>query len=151
MSRRAKKPNQLNANKLFDRVSEERSNSAVISDMAKRVFLRKAVVTCLTRIGSRDEGMNWWQDKELMNIFENVYKAGVLPLPSDPVERIRWIAFLCMKTCEFDKFSYGNLLIPLDYLPDDQLDDSYGVSVLTDTQNLREELKQKGWNAVFGW
>lgn len=139
------------ANHLFDKVYGKKSNSAVISDLSKRVYLREAVVFCLTRIESRDEGINWWQDKELMSIFENLYKAGVLPLPADPVERIRWIAFLCMKTCEFDGFSYGNLLISLDYLPDEQLDDSYGVSVLTDIQNLREELKQKGWNAVFGW
>ncbi|OGD83192.1 hypothetical protein A2572_01910 [Candidatus Collierbacteria bacterium RIFOXYD1_FULL_40_9] len=58
---------------------------------------------------------------------------------------------LCVKACEIDKFSYGNLLVPLDYLPDDMLDGSYGESILTDIQHLRLKLRKSGWNAVFGW
>ncbi len=146
-----KKLPRLSANVMFRRVSGRKSNSQIIDQMSKRVFLVEAVVSCLKRIESRDEGINWWQDSELMNVFGSMYKAGVLPLPVDPVERIRWIALLCIKTCEFDKFSYGNLLIPLDYLPDNLLDDSYGISVLTSVKSLRKELKEKGWYHLFGW
>jgi hypothetical protein len=149
MGRRAK--TDPNPNNLFKRVDRRKSNSQIIDQMAKRAFLQSGVVACLARMGSRGAGTNWWQDKELMSVFENMYKAGVLTLPFDPVERIRWIAFLCIRACEYDGFAYGNLLIPLDYLPDDQLNDSYGISVLEDVLKLRRSLRDVGWNRVFGW
>ncbi len=141
----------LFVNSSFARLSKDKTNARLISDLVKKVYLRKSIVACLARIEAEDTVVNWWQDKELLSVFKNMHQAGVLPLPSDPVERVRWVALICVRACELDKFKYGNLITPLDYLPDDLIDDSYGVSTLIDIQNLREDLKNRGWNTVFGW
>lgn len=117
-----KKQTGPSANDLFGRVSGRKTNAEVIDQMSKRVIVRAVVVSCLIRINTRTEETNWWQDTDLMTTFKNMYLAGVLPLPNDPVERLRWIAFLCVRACEVDGYDHGVLLLPLDYLPDDQLD-----------------------------
>ncbi len=152
---RKKKSALPNANKIFDRVSDRKTNAEVIDQMSKRVIVRVVVVSCLRRINTRSKESNWWQDSDLMTTFKNMYLAGVLPLPNDPVERIRWIALLCMRVCEVDKFDCGSLLLPLDYLPDDQLDDlpdsKPHESIRAAVEKLRNELRDEGWDKVFGW
>lgn len=152
---REKKSLLPDANKIFDRVSSSKTNARVMDQMSKRVVVRAMVISCLRRINERKVEINWWQDTDLMDVFKHMYKADVLPLPIDPVERIRWIAFLCIRICEVDDFNYGSLLLPLDYLPDDQLDSlinsEYTKSIGAVVKKLRRDLKDMGWDKVFGW
>lgn len=152
---RKKKSLLPNANDIFSKVSDRKTNAEVIDQMSKRVIVRAVVVSCLIRINTRSEESNWWQDTDLMTTFKSMYLAGVLPLPNDSVERIRWIALLCMRACEIDGYDCGVLLLPLDYLPDDQLDDQLTGKpyelIRKTIIKLRNELRDKGWEAVFGW
>ncbi len=152
---RKKKSALPDANGIFDRVSDRMTNAEVIDHMSKRVIVRTMVVSCLIRINTRSKESNWWQDTDLMTLFKNMYFAGVLPLPNDPVKRIRWIAFLCKRACEVESYDCGVLLLPLDYLPDDQLDGlpdrKPQKSIRATVKKLRSELRDKGWDSVFGW
>ncbi len=143
------------ANEIFGKVSDRKTNAEVMDQMSKRKVVRNMVVSCLCRINTRKAECNWWQDTELMSLFKSMYYAGILPLPNDPVERLRWFAFLCMRACEVDGYDHGVLLLPLDYLPDDQLDDlpdsKPHESIRAAVEKLRSELRDEGWDKVFGW
>lgn len=139
------------ANSNFARLSARNTNAVILRDLVKKIYLRESVILYLKRIEKDDLGINWWQDSELMNVFKNMYQAGVLPLPFDAVERIRWIALICVSVCIWEEFSFGNLISSLDYLPTSDLDDSVNLDVARQILELRDNLKNNGWEYVFGW
>ena len=142
------------AKKFFPVVVPGRENSEVIFDSVKIDLLRKSVVLALKRIETEDLGHCWWEDGELMKIFGDLYKAGVIFLPSDPVDRLRWIALLCIEICVVEEFSWGNVLVPMDYLPYDKFElfeDRYSINVFVEILKIRERLDGVGWHMVFGW
>ncbi|OGD83193.1 hypothetical protein A2572_01915 [Candidatus Collierbacteria bacterium RIFOXYD1_FULL_40_9] len=65
------------ANETFQMVSPDYSNAKEISNQAKKVFLRRSIVSCLENFEKQDIGINWWQDEDLMKVFERMNKAGV--------------------------------------------------------------------------
>jgi hypothetical protein len=69
-----------------------------------------------------------------------------------PVERLRWIALLCVAMSNLEDFSCGNLVLPVDFLPDDMLvlyEDVYSVGVLEEVAKIRKQLEELGWKTVF--
>ncbi len=139
------------ANSNFARLSTRNTNAVILRDLVKMLFLRESVILCLKRIKKDDAGINWWQDVELMGVFKNMYQAGVLQLPFDAVERIRWIALICVSVCIREKFSFGNLISSLDYLPTIELDESANPDVTRQILEVRDNLKNNGWEYVFKW
>ena len=130
----------------FYRISREKINSTVLKETVGIVKLRKFVVEQLTKIENGSEPF-WWQNKELLAIFQSLSEIGEIVLPTDPVDRARWIALLCVAMAEVEGFSYGNVLIPADYLPEEMLteqEERYGVGVIDDIRSFRNKLLKEG-------
>lgn len=140
-------------NDFFPQIVQGKSNGEVMDDATDMLFLRESVVLCLSRIESEDLGHFWWQDKELMKIFDDLYTAGVLPLPKDPVDRLRWIALVCVECSKEEGFACGDVIIPLDFLPPEMFfvfEDGYSQDIVEEVLALRKKLSELGWEKVFG-
>ena len=46
----------------------------------------------------------WWKVKEIFSVFDELFTFGMILLPLDIIERIRWIALVCMAVCQMDEF-----------------------------------------------
>lgn len=139
------------AEKYFSKMIQNKSNTQALKETLDIEKLREFVVEHLTKI--ENEGMLWWQDKEMLQVFERLYKAGVIFLPSDTQERVRWIALVCVGISKFEGFSYGNVLISADFVPDnelEELEDEYGVSVIEDVISFRKKVSEDGWESLVG-
>jgi len=139
-------------NTLFSEISPGKLNSEILAETLVIDKLREEVVRRLTQIEKLDLGF-WWQDKDLMEMFNSVFKSGCIILPKDPVERLRWIALLCVEMSNTEGFDCGNIVIPLDFLPLEMMvlfEDLYGVDVLESVIEIREKVAEQGWGAVFG-
>lgn len=143
--------NGLIANTYFTRMESKRSNATLLGNYVKNRYLRLSVVKVLSDFETRDPGTNWWEEKDLLEIFKRMSETGALSLPKDSVERLRWVALVCISCCEKTDFDCGNLIVHLDYIPDDLLDESYGSDVLSQIRFIRQKLTVKGWVEVFGW
>ena len=138
----------------FPVVVPGKENSEVMFEAVKLDLLRESVVLALKKIETEDLGHRWWEDSELMKIFGDLYKAGVIPLPVNPVDRLRWIALLCIEICVVEEFSWGNVLVPMDYIPYEKFElyeGRYSMSVFIEILKIRERLAGVGWQMVFGW
>ncbi len=136
----------------FEKVLPERENSELFRETLQMAQLREEVIKNLTRFEAEDFGHFWWQDKELMGLFEELYKSGCITLPKNPVDRLRWIALLCVEISKTEGFSWGNVIIPPDYLPDEMVEiyeRVYGSDVIEEVIKIREQLKERGWEAIF--
>lgn len=139
-------------NKFFSKVSPDKENIEVFNHALEMPKLREYVVSLLKKFEEEDALAFWWEDRELMGLFNSVYKSGVIALPSTPVERLRWIALLCAKICEIEGFSWGNIIIPPDYLPTTMVEiyeRVYGSVVIEEVLKIRDRLALCGWEAVF--
>lgn len=140
-------------NDFFPLIVDGKGNGEVMDEAVAMLFLRESVVLCLSRIEKDDLGRFWWEDKELMKIFRDLYSAGVLPLPKDPVDRLRWIALVCVECCSEEGFAWGNIIIPLDFLPIEEFElfeDGYSQDMVEEVLALRKKLSELGWEKVFG-
>jgi len=140
------------ANIYFPRILADKKNSAVLQEAVEIDGLREEVVACLERIEKEDAGEPWWKGTQLMSIFEAVFQSGCILLPRDPVQRLRWIALLCVEISKREGFSCGNIIIAPDYVPDKELglyEDIYGISVIEDIKDIRRKLSQVGWDKAF--
>ncbi len=140
----------------FPEIVPGRTNEFLLLELNSCFFFRKVAVEHLARIEKEDLGFNWWHDEDLMKLFKDLYLAGVVLLPSDPVDRIRWIALTLIKASKTEGFSWGNIVILLDVLPDEMLEAcnneyKYGQGALEEVRKFRTELREKGWKEVFGW
>jgi len=141
-------------NTSFPKIVEDKTNAEVMAGLVGSVYFREVVVKHLERIENEDLGHFWWEDKVLMSFFEELFKAGVLLLPSDPVDRIRWIALACVEASNMEDFSCGNIIIPFDFLPVDMFEifeADFGTKIMDAVIEFRESLAKKGWKVVFGW
>lgn len=139
-------------NIFFEQVLAEKENSELLNEALQIAQLREEVIKNLTRFVAEDEGHFWWQDKELMGIFEELYKGGCITLPKNPVDRLRWTALLCIEISKMEGFSWGNVIIRPDYLPDEMVEiyeRVYGTDVIEEVFKIREQLREKGWEATF--
>lgn len=140
------------ANTYFDKLLPEKENSEIFNEALQITEFREAVVKNLTRFEAEDVGHFWWQDKGLMSLFEELYKGGCITLPKNPVDRLRWVALLCIEISKLEGFSWGNVVIPPDYLPEEMVEmyeRVYGSDVIEEVILIREQLREKGWESVF--
>lgn len=138
---------------IFSVVLPGKENIEVFNEALEIEKLREEVVARLINLEKEDLGRFWWEDKALMNLFETVYKSGCILLPKDPVERLRWIALLCIEMSKKEDFSYGNIIIPPDYLPDEMVEiyeQVYGSDVIEEVIDIRSRLLKNGWKATLG-
>jgi len=136
----------------FSRILRDKENEALLQEALEIDKLREEVVSRLSWLEENDNGDFWWEDEVLMDIFESLYKSGCIYLPRNDVEKLRWIALLSVEICKIEGFSYGNLIIPPDYLPDSEItlfEDRYGVSVIEAVVKLRKDLSSRGWDATL--
>lgn len=139
------------ANEKFERLSTSFTNAEILRDLVKRVYLRESVFTRLLSIEESGKNIKWWEDEELMNIFKNMYFAGVLLLPYNPVERLRWIALICSSVCEWKKHKNVNLLTDTDLLPVGDVLADKSLVLKKEILDIRSELAKNGWDYVFNW
>lgn len=140
-------------NTIFGKILPDRENIGAFSQALEIDLFRECVVGRLMEIENAADGHDWWRDEPLMLIFEGLSRNGIIVLPHDPIERIRWIALLSIFVAKREGFSYGNVLIPPDYLPDEEIEewsDRYGWGVIERIQNLRSNLRSDGWQSVIG-
>jgi hypothetical protein len=140
----------VNAEKWFRKIAPHKTNSEIVWDTIGIDTLAKFVVKRLSIVETEDKPF-WWQDKELFRTFERGYSSGIIMLPMDVVERVRWIALMCVAICQKEGFSYGNVLIPPYYIPDEELYqfDHYGASVLEEVQKFRRDVAEHGWKSLI--
>lgn len=139
------------AEKYFHKISPDKSNAQVMRDTLGIEELRKQVVSRLEIIEKEWSG-SWWEDKKLMGAFDQSFVTGKILLPLDVVERVRWIALVCIGISENEEFSYGNILLSVDYLPDEEipdLEDDYGASVVEEIQKFHKEIAEHGWKSLL--
>lgn len=140
------------AEKYFKKISPYKDNSQVLSETVEIEKLRERVVARLEAIENGNMP-NWWEDTELMHIFDQVFTAGIIPLPLDTIERVRWIAFICIAMSIREEFSYGNVLLPIDYLPSEMIFsgefDQYGQDCLEGVSNFRKQVAERGWKSLL--
>lgn len=138
--------------KYFKTLGQGVDNAEAMKATVDLIDLRKKVVEILAKIEATDSDMFWWENKELMNLFMTLYKSGLIRLPTDAVERLRWIALICAECSKAEEFACGNVIIPPDYLPDDlnaMYEKVYGRAVIDEVINLRNILDANGWEAKF--
>lgn len=138
-------------NSMFAVVFPGKSNYEVFNDALEIYMLREQVLAKLLQIEMSDTGDFWWQDKELMGIFDLLYKSGVILLPTNPAERLRWIALLCVEISNYEEFDCGNVILPIDFLPDEMLElfeDAYGAKLIEEVIKTRKQLVEQGWESL---
>jgi len=139
-------------NSLFSPIMPGKQNAEILAEALEVEKLREEVVDRLSQIEAQDQGHFWWQDHKLMDIFRTVYESGCILLPIDPVERLRWIALLCVDMSSIEGFSCGNLVLPVDFLPDDMMvlfEEVYSVGVMEEVEKIRKQLAEGGWKSIF--
>ncbi len=138
----------------FKTLGQGVNNSEALRAAVELTELRTKVVEILKRIEKTDTDAFWWEDKELMALFMTVYKSGLIRLPTNPVERLRWIALVCVECSKAEGWQdHDKIIIPPDYLPDDlngMYMKVYEPWVIDEVINLRNDLDARGWEAVFG-
>ena len=138
--------------KFFPVVVAGKSNTEVFEDLMGLTEVRDTVVEHLRRIGPLTNKNFWWRDNQLVKLFNDLYKSGIVPFPPDPVDRIRWIALLCLEFANEKDFKWENIILPMDFLPDDMfggLEKVYDVSIFIRIFRMRKRLADLGWEAYF--
>lgn len=136
----------------FERIEEGKENIVVFDETLESAELRKEVVERLIRFENSDELQFWWEDRPLLDIFMNLYRAGCISLPQDPVERFRWIALLCQEMSNEEGFDTSEIILVLDFLPEELMllfEETYGTAVLENALDIRGRLSLEGWQAVY--
>lgn len=136
----------------MEKVDPYRENAEIFNQTLEIEELRKEVVKRLDWIENNDNCGFWWEDKSLMNLFLTLYQSGCISLPKNPVERFRWIARLCLEMSNLEEFDCGNIILPLDFLPESRLvifEELYDPAVMESVLNLRRRLEIEGWDSVF--
>lgn len=139
-------------NESFPIVLSGRDNMDVFNEALEIQKFGDEVIERLRWIEENDPGYSWWEDKELMELFNSLYRCGCILLPREGVDRLRWIALLCIEFSNIYDFSCGNLVIAPDYVEDYELEnwnDIYGTDVIEKVIDIRSKVKESGWEAIF--
>lgn len=139
-----------NADKYFKRISQDKSNSQIMWDTVGIEKLGKDVVARLEVIANR-EIEHWWDDKELISIFDLLYTSGIILLPLDVVQRVRWIALVCEGVSSKEGYSCGNVIVPVDYLPEEEIYtwSIYSEQFLEQVMIFRRKVAKHGWKSLL--
>ena len=134
------------ADRYFPQISAGITNGDLLIKTIGEKEASSFIVKRLEDIESKD--IFFWNDDMLFKWFEDKVDSNVFTLPKDPVEKIRWQALVCMAASITEGFSYGNVLIPPDILPEESKEfwiweKHYGTSVLEDIIDLRKQLRER--------
>lgn len=140
-------------NTLFDQVLPDKENSEVFYEACDIEDLRKEVVARLEEVDISEPVKLWWEDKALIALFMDAYKSGCISLPTDPVERFRWIALLCVEMSNIESYDCGDIVNPLYFLTADLMvvfEGLYGDEALELVFGVWNRLNTEGWDSVVG-
>ena len=76
----------------------------------------------------------------------------VVFLPRDPVERLRWIALLCVAMSNIEGFPCGNLVLPVGFLPEDMMEiyeEVYSPDVIEEVEKIRKQMAERVGSQFF--
>ena len=112
--------------------------------------LGKHVIARLDAVAKEDKGF-WWNDKELFSTFDHLFTTGVILLPLDVIDRVRWIALVCIGVSSKEGYSCGNVIVPVDYLPEEELytQTIYNEHFLEQVMNFRRKVAKQGWKSLL--
>ena len=131
------------ANTYFTRISSDISNGELLLNTVKG----DASMFIVKRLGEIEQtDKNYWDDQELSKWFDDHVNSGDLIFPKDPIDKLRWKALVCIVASRKEGFSYGNVIFPPDYIPEDSEDFMYYEryyrwAVLERIIKLRENLR----------
>lgn len=138
-------------NSLFPEILPGKANFDIFDETLEIYKLREEVLTRLTFIENNDDGSFWWQDKDLIGIFNTLYTSGIILLPRDPVDRLRWIALLCVEISNYEEFDCGNIILPVDFLPAEIFElyeEVYPENIVEGVKKIRKQLAEQGWESM---
>lgn len=137
----------------FEQITRDKDNNEVFDETLEMMDdVGEKVVERLDWILENDPKLEWWNDKELMNQFVILYKSCLICLPKNPVERLRWIALLCLEISNNEGFDCSKVITPFDLLPKGLstiYKDVDNKSKFKSVIDIRNRLKKEGWEAVF--
>lgn len=132
------------ADKYFVQISEDLSNAELLAKTLQLEGLSVFVVSRLEMV-ERDDTV-FWEDEVLLSGVRAMIEKGQLTMPKDLVDEQRWLALLCIASSVKEGFSYGNVVIVPDYLPDDseefrEYEALYGYDVMEGILARREVIR----------
>jgi hypothetical protein len=132
------------ADRYFPQISAGTTNGNLLIKTIEEKEASSFIVQRLEDIES--SGDIFWNDKVLFKWFEDKKDSSVFIIPKDPVEKIRWQALVCIAASITEGFSYGNVVIPPDCLPEESeefwdYEKQYGTAVLENIIDLRKQLR----------
>jgi hypothetical protein len=133
------------ADKYFAPIDQKTSNGQLLMQAVGAPENSQFIVQRLESI--EDSGDLFGRDEQLNTWFDQQIEAGNIKAPTSPVDKQRWLALMGIAASKKEGFSYGNVLIVPDYLPDDseelqEYESVYGVGIIEDIIRRRETLKK---------
>jgi hypothetical protein len=139
------------SNKYFPKISPYKDNAAVMRDTLEIDRLCKRMVSELKTV--EQEGINWWENKALFGVIDCLYSSGAILLPLDLVDRVRWIALVCVAVSIQENYSFENVLCGADYLPSENMtdrDSGYDDKLVKNILKFRSSISSVGWQSLCG-
>ena len=132
------------ADKYFSRISPYMENSHVLLTTIQNQGLSDYMRDRLPY--EERKSLNPWTDIELQERLQQEIEVGSILAPTDTVEYDRWLGLVCIAFAQQTRFSYGNILLFADVLPEDSEEfeeyaDMYGWCVLDDIVRRRNALR----------
>jgi hypothetical protein len=129
----------------FNPIIPDKKNSEVLVETIQTPGLARFVVERLAE--DERKGKLWWDDEKLASKIKEQTQRGKISVPEDAVERHRWLALVYVSASQKGTFSYGNMLIPADFFPENskefqQQKKHYGEGVTDDIISVRNELRR---------
>jgi len=128
----------------FSRIDPKVSNGQLLLQAVNAPKVSSFIVERLEDI--ERTGELFGNDKALASWFDRQIQSGAIVAPEDPVDKHRWLALLCIAASKKEDFSYGNVVLAPDYLPEDseafqEYESVYGAGVMDDILAKRQSLK----------
>ena len=133
------------ADKYFPRIDPGTSNGQLLMRAINLQGASSLIVHRLEEIERTGELFN--SDQELNTWLDTQIQSKVIHAPMDPVDKYRWLALMCIAASIKEDFSYGNVIIVPDYLPENsaefrEYERMYGAEVIDDILSKRESLRK---------
>lgn len=137
------------ADKYFTKISDDKDNSTVLQDTVEIEKMRERIVSLVEKADK--DGIVWWEVKEFFSVFDELFTFGMILLPLDIIERIRWIALVCMAVCQMEEISYEYVFMSLDFLPDEvaRVSEEYEADWIEKVIRFRHRAADRGWKSLL--
>ncbi len=128
----------------FSNIDPKVSNGQLLMQAVNAPGVSSSLVERLESI--ERSGELFGNDRALANWFDSQIESGAIVAPKDPVDKHRWLALMCIAASKKEDFSYGNVVLAPDYLPEDskeflEYESIYGANVIDDIIAKRQSLK----------